>query len=110
MREAYEALIRLANPTIPHITEELWKHLGHTTYLAETPWPEADESLAQEESITIAVQINGKVRAQITLPRDCDQQVAEEIALGDPNVQKEIADKDVRKIIFVPNRIVNVVV
>jgi leucyl-tRNA synthetase len=109
-REALEYLIQGFNPMMPHVTEELWAQLGHKTILAETPWPEIDASLLQSDTTTIAVQINGKVKATITLPRDMDQKATEAAALGDPDVRKALDGKSVKKIIVVPGRIVNVVV
>lgn len=109
-REALEYLIRGFNPMMPHVTEELWAHLGHHTILADMTWPEIDASLLQSDTATIAVQVNGKMRATITLPKDMDQKAAEAAALSDPNVQRALDGKAVKKVIVVPNRIVNVVV
>jgi len=109
-REAVEILIKLMNPICPHLAEELWSMLGHETLLADTPWPEYDESLLAEESVTIGVQVNGKVRATITLPVDADVKTFETEALAQDNVKKAIGDKQVRKVIVVPGKIVNVVV
>lgn len=110
LRESYEALIRCMNPMIPHLAEELWEQLGHDTLLTEESWPKADESLLSSDNVTIAVQVNGKVRATITLPKDVDKDVAEKTALAEDGVIRSIGDKTVRKVIVVPNRIVNVVV
>ncbi len=110
LREALETLIKLFNPMIPHLAEELWSILGHKTLLADESWPEADESLMATESVTIGVQVNGKLRASITLPVDADKKLFEEAALAQDNVQKAIEGKAVRKVIVVPGRIVNVVV
>ena len=88
LHEALETLVRLFNPIIPHLTEELWGVLGHNTPLYETPWPTFDAELAKDDEITIAVQVNGKVRATITLPKDADQDLAQTTALDDPQVKK----------------------
>lgn len=109
LREALEALILLINPMVPHLAEELWSELGHEGLLAEAPWPKADEKLLVEDTITMAVQVNGKVRATITLPKDADETQVREIALGEEGVQKALEGKDIRKFIYVPGRIVNVV-
>ncbi len=109
-REALEYLVRGFNPMMPHITEELWAHLGHDTILADTPWPEIDLSLLKSDTVTIAVQVNGKVKATITLPKDMDQKSAEAAALSDTGVQRALDGKAVKKVIVVPNRIVNIVV
>ncbi|MGZ9108865.1 MAG: leucine--tRNA ligase [Micavibrio sp.] len=109
-REALEYLVRGFNPMMPHVTEELWAHLGHKTILAESAWPGIEESLLQSDTVTIAVQVNGKLKATIILPKDMDQKAAEDAALSDPGIQRALDGKAVRKVIVVPNRIVNVVV
>ncbi|NCC22020.1 MAG: leucine--tRNA ligase [Alphaproteobacteria bacterium] len=110
LREGYESLVRIINPMTPHLAEELWSELGHTTPLVETPWPQAEEALLVSNTVTLGVQVNGKLRASITLAKDADQKVAESAAMEDANVQRAIEGKQVRKVIVVPNRIVNVVV
>lgn len=110
LREALEIFVQLINPMMPHLAEELWETLGNTTILAETPWPKADESLMKDETVTIGVQINGKVKAQITLPKDASKDEFEKEALAQEKIKSAIADKQVRKVIVVPGRIVNVVV
>lgn len=109
LREAYEILIRCMNPMMPHLAEELWAQLGHETLLVRTPWPVADETLLADDTVTVAVQVNGKMRATITLPRDADQKTAQDVALSESNVAKALEGQTVRKVIVVPNRIVNVV-
>ncbi|MCB9990203.1 MAG: leucine--tRNA ligase [Rhodospirillales bacterium] len=110
LRESIESLTICMNPMIPHLAEELWSILGHETILADTGWPEADKALLESDTVTIGVQVNGKVRATITLPANADQKQAEETALAEPGVQKAMEGKQLRKFIFVPGRIVNVVV
>jgi leucyl-tRNA synthetase len=110
LREAFEALTRLIGPMMPHLAEELWRRLGYSRLLVETPWPEAEQRLIVDDSVTIAVQVNGKLRATIELPRDAAQTVAESAALAEDAVQRALAGKPPRKVIIVPNRIVNVVV
>ncbi|HKF60326.1 MAG TPA: class I tRNA ligase family protein, partial [Dongiaceae bacterium] len=109
-RETLESLVRLLAPMMPHLAEELWQRLGHGGLLADQPWPEADPALVIDDSVTIAVQVNGKLRSTISLPRDCPREVAEQAALADENVTRARAGKPVRKVIVVPNRIINVVV
>ncbi len=110
MREGVEAAVRLIGPMMPHLAEELWQTLGHERLLADEAWPVADPALVVEETATVAVQVNGKLRATIELPRDSGQAEAEAAALAQPTVQRAMEGKPVRKIILVPNRIINVVV
>ncbi len=109
-RFGWEVVTHLIGPMMPHLAEELWRGLGHDTLLTEQPWPEADQSLLVEDSVHVAIQVNGKLRGTATLPRDCDQAMAEAAAFAIENVQAAIGGSDVRKLIYVPNRIVNVVV
>jgi leucyl-tRNA synthetase len=110
LREGLEALIKLMAPIMPHIAEELWVMLGHKTLVVDTPWPVADARLCVNDTVTMAIQVNGKLRATVTLPKDMDQKLAEKAALDDTAVQKAMDGKPARKIIVVPNRIINVVV
>jgi leucyl-tRNA synthetase len=99
----------LAAPTIPHIAEELWTRLGHRDMLVTMPWPVADARLVADATVTVAVQVNGKLRGTIELARDADKAAAEKAALALPGVQSAMAGQPPRKVIVVPNRIVNVV-
>ena len=108
-REAAEIFTRLVGPMTPHLAEELWQLLGHEGLLAEMPWPEADPALTIDEEVTIAVQVNGKLRATIALPRDADKALAEQTALAESAVQRILEGRNPRKVIVVPNRVVNVV-
>ncbi len=109
LRFALETVVRLVAPMMPHLAEELWRALGHTSLLAQTLWPEFDPALLSEETVTVAIQINGKLRTTLELPKDMDAKAAEETALGTPSVASALQGKTIRKIIVVPNRIVNVV-
>ncbi|MCR9071050.1 MAG: leucine--tRNA ligase [Alphaproteobacteria bacterium] len=109
LRFGFETLIRLLAPMTPHICEELWRHLGHETMLATAAWPEADRALAEDETVTIAIQVNGKLRATIEMAKDSSKDSMIEQALAQPNVIKLLDGKDPRKVIAVPNKIVNVV-
>jgi len=110
LREGFEALVRLIGPVAPHIAEELWEILGHGKPLAETAWPEADPALLVEERITVAVQVNGKLRGTLELARDADREAAERAARALPAVVRAAEEKPIRKVIVVPNRVINVVV
>jgi len=109
MRFGLETLICLIAPMTPHIAEEAWSQLGHKTPLTETPWPDADKSLLVDETLTIGVQVNGKMRGTLELPVDCERDIAEQQALELPNVLVAMAGKSPRKVIVVPNRIINIV-
>lgn len=110
LREALEYLTRVMNPMVPHLTEQLWKDLGHKTDLYATNWPVIDTSLIVEDSVNIAVQVNGKLRATIKMSKDVEKSDAEEQALNEPAVMRAIEGKTIRKVIVVPGRVVNVVV
>lgn len=108
--EAVQYLLQGLNPMLPHVTEELWSILGHKDLLVDTAWPVIDPALLKSDTVTIAVQVNGKTKATITLAKDSDQKTTETTALADPGVQRALDGKSVKKVIVVPNRIVNVVV
>ena len=110
MRQGLETAVYLIGPMMPHLAEELWHSLGHQTLLADTPWPEAEADQLVEKNVTVAVQVNGKLRGTLDLPKDSDDQTAETGALALENVSAAIAGKPIRKVIIVPNRIINVVV
>ncbi len=109
LRQGFEALARLLGPMTPHLAEELWQRLGYAGLVADAPWPKADPTLTVDETVTIAVQVNGKLRGTIELRRDADRAEAEAAALALPAVARIAAEKPPRKVIVVPNRVVNVV-
>jgi leucyl-tRNA synthetase len=108
-RQGMDILAQLLAPMLPHIAEEMWQTLGHSTPLIDTSWPKADPALLIETTVTVAVQVNGKLRATITLPRNMAAKDAEAVALADSNVQKAMAGAPAKKVIVVPNKIINVV-
>ncbi len=109
LREAWEIFVKLINPMMPHLAEELWAQLGHTTLMVEEPWPAADETLLVQDTVTIGVQVNGKMRAKIDIAPDANEDTAREAALAQDNVQRAMDGKQIRKFIYVPGKIVNVV-
>ncbi|HTS94164.1 MAG TPA: leucine--tRNA ligase [Stellaceae bacterium] len=109
LRFGLEIATRLLGPMMPHLAEELWHQLGHSTLLVNEPWPKADPGLVAEETVTVAVQVNGKLRGTVELPRDVDTGAAETAALALPAVTRFLEGRKPRKVIVVPNRIVNVV-
>jgi leucyl-tRNA synthetase len=108
-REALETLVKLIAPMTPHLGEECWKALGHASLLVEAPWPKADPDLVREDTVTIAIQVNGKRRAEVDVPKDLADAEVERAALSDAAVAKAIDGAKIKKVIIVPNRIVNVV-
>jgi leucyl-tRNA synthetase len=110
LREGLESAARLIGPLMPHLAEEMWQELGGAEVLAATAWPDHDPTLLVEDTVTVAIQVNGKLRATIELPKDADPKLAEDTALAQPAVISAMSGKPVRKIVVVPNRIVNVVV
>ncbi|MGI9502313.1 MAG: leucine--tRNA ligase [Geminicoccaceae bacterium] len=110
MREALEVLAKLMAPMVPHLAEELWQRLGHDTLLATAPWPNADPAWLAEDEVTIAVQVMGKLRATLKLPKGIDQDAALAAAMEDDNVRRAIGEKSLRRVIFVPGKILNLVI
>ena len=109
LREALETLARLLGPMMPHLAEEMWETLDGTGLLAEQPWPVADPELTREKQVTIAVQVNGKLRGTLEFPRDSDSGLVENAALQLPQVARWLDGRPPRKVIVVPNRIVSIV-
>jgi len=109
LREGLEAATRMIGPMMPHLAEEMWQTLGHTGLIADAPWPRPDPELARDEQVTVAVQVNGKLRGTIDLPRDAAAKEAEQAALSLPQVARLLDGKPPKKIVVVPNRIVSVV-
>lgn len=109
-RFAVETLIRLLYPLAPHISEEMWEHLGHGNMLAMSDWPVADTAMLTEDSVEIGVQVNGKLRDTVSLPVDADEEQARGAALASPGVIRYLEGREPKKVIVVKNRIINVVV
>ncbi|MEM7424693.1 MAG: leucine--tRNA ligase [Pseudomonadota bacterium] len=110
IREGVEFLVQAIGPMMPHLAEECWSVLGHQSILAETAWPRTDPALLVEDQIVLPVQVNGKRRDEISIVKGTAQPDIEAAALASDAVQRAIGDKAVRKIIVVPDRIVNVVI
>ena len=110
LREALEIFVRLIGPMTPHLAEELWGALGHKSLLADSPWPLPDDALLVDDTVTVAVQLNGKLRGTIALAKDAPKDVAEKTALALPELARGLDGKTPKRVIVVPNRIVNVVV
>jgi leucyl-tRNA synthetase len=109
-REAIEVLIKLIGPMMPHLAEEMWQQMGFTPSITQESWPKPDLDILSLETVTIAIQVNGKLRSTLTLAADLDPEIAEQKALEDPAIKSYIRDREIRKIIVVPNRVINVVI
>jgi leucyl-tRNA synthetase len=109
LRESAEILVRIVAPMMPHLAEEGWAILGYKTLLAEEPWPRPDPALLVEDTVTIAVQVNGKRRDELTIARDAAKEDIEAAALKLDNVVRAIGGRKIKKVVVVPQRIVNVV-
>ncbi len=109
VRESVEVVLHLLQPFLPHITEECWAELGNKDMLINRPWPVADKAFLVDDAVTIAVQINGKLKTTIELPKDLPKEEAEARVMALPQVSDAVAGNQVKKIIVVPNRIVNIV-
>jgi len=109
-RFTLESLLQILAPFAPHITEELWQELGHTDTIHVNHWPKWDEKYLVSDVMTIIVQVNGKLRSKLDLPTDIDQQGVEAAALADANVQKFTNNKPPKKMVYVPGKLVNVVI
>ena len=108
--EALEAVVIMLSPMTPHICHALWQQLGHETALIDQPWPVFDEAALELDMIVLVVQVNGKLRGRVSVPADADKAAIESLAVADENVQRFVEGKDIRKVIVVPGRLVNIVV
>jgi leucyl-tRNA synthetase len=108
-RDAAETFVLLLSPFAPHLAEELWRRLGHAESLAHEAWPRADAALLVDDTVTLAVQVNGKRRAEIRVPAGADEATIRGAALAEPNVERHLGGREPKKVIVVPGRLVNVV-
>ena len=105
-----ETLLLILSPVAPHLCEEIWQRLGHAEPIHHQPWPAWDEAALQKAEVEIAVQVNGKVRGRIMIPADLTKETAEQELPANPDVQRITAGKTIVKVIFVPGRLLNIVV
>jgi leucyl-tRNA synthetase len=110
VREAVEAVIVISSPMTPHICEELWRALSHEELLLNTAWPKWDDQALKAEEILIVVQVNGKLRSKITVPAEATDKELADISLNDPRIADFIEGKEVRKVVVVPKKLINIVV
>ena len=109
-KDELSLFIRILCPFAPHLAEEIWEKLGNTSLCAMAPWPSHDEAKTVDETIEIAVQVNGKMRAVIEIPTGCDKDTALAAAHADQRLAPMLADVQIIKEIYVPNKIINFVV
>jgi leucyl-tRNA synthetase len=109
-KQGVETMIVLLAPFVPHVASELWQQSGHLEMVDQVAWPSYSEDALEEEELLIVVQVNGKVRGKITVPADASQEQIEALALADPKVVGFLDGKKVQRVVYVPRRLVNIVV
>jgi len=109
LRFVFESMVRLLHPFVPHVTEELWTALGHEPSVLAAGWPEYDEAACREDEIEMPIQVNGKLRARLTVAAGATEEAVREAALANDRVRESIGGATVRKVIVVPGRLVNIV-
>jgi len=110
LSEALSSLVLLVAPMMPHLAEECWQALGGHALVVDQPWPQADAALIDAQTIAIPVQVNGKKRAELRVPKGLDRAQMEQAARAHHNIIAFLAGREIRKVIVVPDRIVNIVV
>jgi leucyl-tRNA synthetase len=110
LKESVECLLLMLAPFAPHVAEELWERTGHSGMLCLQRWPDVDESAAREEQIEVVIQINGKLRSKLTVAPDTDEETIRTSALADPKVIEHLAGKPIKKLVYVPRKLVSIVV
>ena len=108
-REVADPLVRMISPLVPHVAEELWQRLGNDTSVVYADFPTADPAMLVDDEIEIPVQIKGKVRSRITVAADADDATLEAAALADERIQELLDGAEIRKVIVVPGRLVNII-
>ena len=109
VRESMETVVTLLSPIVPHVSEELWSMLGNETSLSDVPWPEADTKVAAADEVRIAVQVNGKLRANIVVDAGSAEDHVRDKVFAEQNVQRHVNGKNIRKFIYIPDKLVNIV-
>jgi leucyl-tRNA synthetase len=109
LREAVETVLLLLGPFSPHVTEELWQHLGHADSLFKQRWPTPDPAALTRQEVTVVLQVDGKVRGRLTLEVDAAEDRVRGLALADDKIRPRLQGRTVERVVVVPNRLVNVV-
>jgi leucyl-tRNA synthetase len=110
VREAVDAVVLLISPIVPHISEELWRELGHSGSLLRTPWPTWREESLKADEVLVVVQVNGKLRSRLVIAADAAEEQMRKAAVEDKRIQEFIAGKAIKKIVTVPGKLINIVV
>jgi leucyl-tRNA synthetase len=110
IREAISVLLILLSPMVPHFTAEMWQIIGNIDSVEEQPWPQIDGEAVKEDLITMVIQVNGKVRSRLQVAPDITEESLIELAHGDKNTNKFIADKPIKKTIVIQKKLVNIVI
>ena len=110
MLEALEALVLMLSPFTPHLCEELWEALAHTDGVVAAGWPTYDPEVARAEEVVVPVQVNGRVRARLTVAVETSEEALESLALGHSRIEAYTAGKQIAKVIVVPGKLVNIVI
>ena len=110
MQEALDIVVLMLSPIVPHAAQAMWHALGHSTAIVDERWPKADPAALVQDTVEIVVQVNGKLRGRVPVPAGADEAIVRAAALADPGVAKFVAGQAVRKLVYVPGKLVNVVV
>jgi leucyl-tRNA synthetase len=110
VQEALEIVVLVLSPVVPHACHALWRELGHAGAVVDEHWPQPDAQALERAAVEVVVQVNGKLRGRVTVPVDADEAAVREAALADANVQRFMEGRPVRKFVYVPGKLANVVV
>lgn len=109
-KKDFEIFLQILSPFAPHITEELWSSFGNKKSIHVSPWPKWDKKKIIDEKVKIAIQVNGKVRSEITIDKEMTEEDVKIIALKNQDILPWISDKEIKRVIYVPLRIINIVI
>jgi leucyl-tRNA synthetase len=109
-QEALQIAVLLLSPIVPHICHVLWQALGHHTAVVDEPWPHADPAALAQDTVELVVQVNGKLRGRVSLPAGAERQVALDAALAEGGVQRFVEGREIRKVVHVPDKLINLVI
>jgi leucyl-tRNA synthetase len=110
MQEALEIVVLMLSPVVPHACHALWRELGHDGAVVDARWPVHDPRALERDSVEVIVQVNGKLRGRVTVPAGADEATVRDAALADTNVQRFMEGRPLRRFVYVPGKLANVVV